>query len=482
MNFSAHSHTISARLCLGVFLLFAGVSSRAFGQAEVVVDFQKAEITGRWVDSWEEKGVVFTPAHAPTKSKAKARLMFFPHAPSGRKGILSALADDPIPVRASFTNGCASATFSFWGSTDSPARLEAYNAEGQLLDKAGLEKIPGRKAPGEPIPTFELTVKGSNIAYIDFSGPRAGEYLVAEEVRFVPLLPAAKQAEAAIPAARLPLSQNHAASERMFNSLKTPLPPHHIIGNIYYVGPAGVSSWLVTTPEGHILIDSTFEDCVPQICANIEKLGFRVGDIKLLLSSHAHVDHVGGHAAMKQRTGAQIVTSAADAHLMETGGADDFSPFPKDLLAYTPVKADRIVKDGETVSLGGVTLTMHLTPGHTKGATTWTMPLEDGGHTYQVLFLSSLSIAEPTSLLNNTNYPAIADDYAATFKKLKTLPCDIFLAPHADQFGLAEKLKRLDQGANPFIDPDSWKKFLVNAEKGYLKQIEAEKAAEPNRR
>lgn len=153
-----------------------------------LITFEKAEITGRWVDSWEDKGVVFTPAHAPTKSKAKARLMFFPHSPSGRKGILSAMAVDPIPVRVSFTNGCSSVTISFWGSTDCPARLEAYSVEGQLLDKAGLEKIPGRKAPGEPIPTFELTVSGTNIAYAEFSGPRPGEYLVAEEVRFLPLV------------------------------------------------------------------------------------------------------------------------------------------------------------------------------------------------------------------------------------------------------------------------------------------------------
>jgi len=155
-------------------------------QTNEVITFDKAEITGRWIDSWGDKGVVFTPAHAPAKSKAKARLMFFPHAPSGRKGILNAMADDPIPVRASFTNGCSSVTISFWGSTDCPARLEAYNAEGQLLDKTGLEKIPGRKAPDEPIPTFDLTVKGTNIAYVEFGGPRPGEYLVAEELRFVP--------------------------------------------------------------------------------------------------------------------------------------------------------------------------------------------------------------------------------------------------------------------------------------------------------
>lgn len=152
-----------------------------------LITFDKAEITGRWLDSWEDKGVIFTPAHEPTKSKAKARLMFFPHPPSGRKGILSAMAGDPIPVRLSFTNGCSSVTISFWGSTDCPARLEAYNGGGQLLDKSGLEKIPGRKAPGEPTPTFELTVSGTNIAYAEFSGPRPGEYLVAEEVRFLPI-------------------------------------------------------------------------------------------------------------------------------------------------------------------------------------------------------------------------------------------------------------------------------------------------------
>jgi metallo-beta-lactamase class B len=281
-------------------------------------------------------------------------------------------------------------------------------------------------------------------------------------------------------ATRIPVSQDREAAEVLFNSWKAPLPPHHIIGNIYYVGPTGVSSWLITTSHGHVLIDTTFPECVPQICSNVEKLGFRVRDIKLILSSHAHVDHAGGHALMKQRTGAQIVASAADAHVLETGGADDFSPFPKELLAYPPVKADRIVKDGERVTLGDVTLTAHLTPGHTKGATTWTMPLKDGDETYQVLFFSSTSIVPLTRLLNNPQYPNIVEDYAATFKKLKTLPCDIFLGPHADQFGLADKLARLDrhENPNPFIDPEGWKKFLAYAEGTYLKQLEVEKSAE----
>ena len=169
-----------------VFLLL--VSTRfALAQSDVVVDFEKAEITGRWIESWEEKGVVFTPARAPTRSKAKARLMFFPHISSGRKGILSAMATDPTPVQARFAKGASSVTLVLWGSTGCPARVEAYDHEGKRLDQASLEKVPSRKAPGDPIPTFELTVRGTNIAYVEFSGPRAGEFLAADEMRFRPL-------------------------------------------------------------------------------------------------------------------------------------------------------------------------------------------------------------------------------------------------------------------------------------------------------
>jgi hypothetical protein len=165
----------------------------AFEPTEVVVDFEEAEITGRWIESWEAKGVVFTPAHAPTRSKAKARLMFFSHISSGRKGILSAMATDPIPVRARFAQGASSVTLVLWGSTGCPARLEAYDREGKLLDQASLETIPGRTAPGDPIPTFELTVKGTHIAYVEFSGPRAGEFLAADELRFLSVLVGPRQ-------------------------------------------------------------------------------------------------------------------------------------------------------------------------------------------------------------------------------------------------------------------------------------------------
>lgn len=173
---------------VSVLLLMLVFSRLVLGNTEVVVDFEKAEITGRWIESWEEKGVVFTPARAPARSKAKARLMFFPHLSSNRKGILSAMADDPIPVRARFPNGATSVTVVFWGSTGCAARLEAFDTEGKPVDNSSLDVIPGRKAPGDPIPTFELTVKGAHIAYVQFSGPRAGEYLAADEVRFSPII------------------------------------------------------------------------------------------------------------------------------------------------------------------------------------------------------------------------------------------------------------------------------------------------------
>jgi hypothetical protein len=179
---------MSGRFLAIVVVLLSGVIS-AGQDPVVVIDFEKAPITGRWIDSWEEKGVRFTPAHPPSRSKAKARLMFFPHLASGRKGILSAMADDPIPVKAQFPGGATAVTIAFWGSTGCAARLEAFDRDGKLVDRASIEVIPGRKAPGDPIPIFELTVKAPAIDHIRFSGPRVGEYLAADELRFTPLLP-----------------------------------------------------------------------------------------------------------------------------------------------------------------------------------------------------------------------------------------------------------------------------------------------------
>lgn len=290
------------------------------------------------------------------------------------------------------------------------------------------------------------------------------------------LLLAASPASAAEPSAIKPPPELE-ASRRLFASWQAPAPPRRLIGNIYYVGATGVSSYLITTPAGHILLDTAFENVVPQIARNIESLGFKVQDVRFILGSHAHIDHTGGHAAMQRLTGAKIVSSAADAKLLASGGSDDFSPFPRELMRYTPARADRIVADGESLSLGGVTLTAILTPGHTRGATTWTMHVEEAGRRLPVVFFSSLSIVEGTSLLQRPPYPEIVADFETTLAKLKALACEVWLSPHGGQFALQPKLARLDAGEapNPFIDPTGWRRLLATSEAGFRRQLEAEK-------
>jgi len=180
---------------------------------------------------------------------------------------------------------------------------------------------------------------------------------------------------------------------------------------------------------------------------------------------------------MQKLTGAKILMSEADAALLASGGRNDFTPYSKDMMAYPPAKADRILRDGDKVTLGGTTLTCHLTPGHTKGATTWTMDVTEDDKMHRVVFFSSLSILSDVPLVNNTNYPGIAEDLAASYKKLKALPCDVFLAPHTGFFNLPEKKERLVRGEkpNPFIDATAFKRFLEPAEQKFLKQLAEER-------
>jgi len=290
------------------------------------------------------------------------------------------------------------------------------------------------------------------------------------------LLPGANAAE---PARTLPAPPTQAWIKSLFDSLKAPVPPRHLVGNIYYVGASGVSSFLITTPGGHILLDTGFADTVPLIQHSVEQLGFKLTDIKLILSSHAHIDHTGGHAEMKHLTGAEVVASAGDARVLESGGADDFLPWPKDAIHYTPVKVNRIVADGEGITLGGITLTAHLTPGHTRGATTWTMNVTDAGRTYRVVFFSSMTINPGVRLLRNAAYPEILADYETTLAKLKALPCDIFFAPHGGQFAMTDKFARLDhgEGARALVDPEGWRKLLATAEQAFRAQMAAEQSA-----
>ena len=276
--------------------------------------------------------------------------------------------------------------------------------------------------------------------------------------------------------AALPEPLSAVAVRNLFDPWKAPVPPRHLVGNIYYVGAIGVSSYLITTPEGHILIDTGFEETVPVILRSVEQLGFKLTDIKFILSSHAHIDHVGGHALMKKLTGAQVIVSAADAEVLESGGAADFLNWPRESMGYASVKVDRLIDDGGQVSLGSTHLTAQLTPGHTRGATTWTMEAQEDGKSYHVVFFSSATINAGTRLLNNARYPAIATDLENTFVRLKGLRCDIFLAPHAGQFAMADKFARLDRGEGvaALVDPVGWQKLIAGAEKAYRDQLAQE--------
>lgn len=238
-----------------------------------------------------------------------------------------------------------------------------------------------------------------------------------------------------------------------------PTTPFRIADNLYYVGSEGLTALLITTPDGHILIDAPMKSNVKEIEANIAELGFKVSDVKILLNSHAHFDHAAGFAAIKRDSGARLYAASGDRVSLETGtyvGAETVKA-----LKFDPVKVDRVLKDGDTVTLGGVTLTAHVTPGHSPGCTTWTFPLKVDGQVRQALYYCSTSVAL-NKLAPAGQYPGIVADYRATFAKLASMKADVFLAPHAEQFDLADKRAKLKPGApNPFVDPTELQKTLA---------------------
>lgn len=248
-----------------------------------------------------------------------------------------------------------------------------------------------------------------------------------------------------------------------------PVKPFKVIGNVYYVGATEVSSYLITTSEGHILLDSGFLDTVPHIQQNVAQLGFRFQDIKILLNSHAHHDHAGGMARLKELTGAKLMVSEGDVALLGRGGKDD--PNFGDRFLFTPVTVDRKLRDGDTVKLGNVVLTARLTPGHTKGCTTWTMKVRDGAKVYDVAFVGSTS-GPGYKLVGNDKYPDIVQDFERTFRLLKDLPVDVFLGAHGSTFGLLEKMKLVGLGPqNPFIDTAGYKEMIAHAEKQFREAL-----------
>ena len=255
-----------------------------------------------------------------------------------------------------------------------------------------------------------------------------------------------------------------------------PVPPFRIMGNLYYVGATEVCAFLIATPKGHILLDGGFVETAPQIERNLSQLGFKLTDVKILLNSHAHFDHAGGLAELKRESGAKLAASARDAELLRNGGHGDFRF--GDTLTFPPVAVDQVIGDGESIQIGNQKLTAWLTPGHTKGNTTWTTRISDGTQTYDVVFAGSPTALD-YQLVGKESYPGIASDFEKTFAVLKKLPCDIFLSDHGSFFAFEQKRQRLSRGEkpNPFIDPNGYKRFVAQYEKEFRDKLELQKKA-----
>lgn len=259
-----------------------------------------------------------------------------------------------------------------------------------------------------------------------------------------------------------------------------PFPPFKIAGNLYYVGSKGLANYLITTPEGHILINSDLEENVPLIRASVEKLGFKFTDIKILLISHAHWDHNAASDTIKKQTGAKYMVMEADASAVESGGKTDFQYGNVPSTLYMPTKVDRVLHNGDEVRLGGAVLTAHLTPGHTKGCTTWTMKVREAGQIHNVVIIGSPNVNPGYRLVNNAAYPQIAADYEKMFRVLKSLPCDIFLGAHGSYFDLESKYARLKEGSPAaFVDPEGYKKYVAGKEQAFKTELAKQRAALP---
>jgi metallo-beta-lactamase class B len=254
-----------------------------------------------------------------------------------------------------------------------------------------------------------------------------------------------------------------------------PAEPFRIIGNIHYVGGVNIASYLITTPQGHILIDTGMTEMHDVITNNVAALGFKTSDIKIMLSSHAHFDHVAGHAAMKKLTGAQVMAMAGDAEALESG--KDNSALGA--IGWEPVKVDRVLKHGDTVSLGGVTLRAVHSSGHTQGATTWITAVEDRGRQYLVAFLGGTTPNGGVPVLNNPRHKTVVEDTQRTFARLKAekVP-DIYLVGHP-QAAFAGKVERIKAGdtPHPLLNGDAWTKQIADAEAGFQKRVADERAS-----
>lgn len=261
-----------------------------------------------------------------------------------------------------------------------------------------------------------------------------------------------------------------------------PFPPFRIAGNLYYVGSEDLASYLIVTPKGDILINSNLESSPPLIQKSVEALGFHMNDIKILLISHAHYDHCAGSAAIKRMTGAKYYVMAQDVSVVESGGQTDFQYGSDKSIRFPPAHVDKALHDGDKVSLGGTALTAHLTAGHTRGTTTWTLDETESGRLLHVVIVGSPNVNPGYILVGNTKYPQIADDYRHGFEVLNALPCDIFLGAHGGYFDLQAKYDRWKSGDhNAFIDPAGYKSYIADREQAFESELKKQSQGNPHR-
>jgi len=252
-------------------------------------------------------------------------------------------------------------------------------------------------------------------------------------------------------------------------NMNQPVEPFHIIGNIYYLGASDITSYLIVTPAGDILLDGGFVETAPMIEANIQKLGFKLSDVKYILSSHEHLDHAGGISELQRATGAKFVALEQEVPGLRAG------------TSFPAAKPDRVIHDGDTVKIGSEVMTAHLTPGHTRGCTTWTTTVHDGTRIYHVVFVGSASVLPMYRLIDKPGapetYPGIAQDYEKTFHVLRSLPCDVFLASHGSFYSLADKRGVMEKkpAQNPFIDPWGYQAYILHTEADFQKELAAER-------
>jgi len=266
----------------------------------------------------------------------------------------------------------------------------------------------------------------------------------------------------------IPAAARSQASDSSRN-MNQPVEPFHIIGNIYYVGASDITSYLIVTPAGDILLDGGFVETAPMIEANIQKLGFKLSDVKYILSSHEHPDHAGGISQLQRVTGAKFVALEQEVPGLTAG------------TSFPAAKPDRVIHDGETVKIGTEVMTAHLTAGHTRGCTTWTTTVHDRGRIYQVVFVGSASVLPMYKLIDKpgapATYPGIAEDYEKTFQVLRSLPCDVFLGSHGSFYSLVDKRGVMEKkpALNPFIDPWGYQAYILDTEAVFQKELAAER-------